>query len=605
MTIAAECAAAADGLTIPGLLARNAREQPQRPALSGNDTTLTWSRLRDEVAAVARGLAGRGLGAGDRMMIMMSSRPEHWIVDLAATHLAALPCTAYATLSTEQIGFVAAHSKAAVVVLEGAAELDRWTPVLAGNTEVRAVVVLDPEVATPPGDDRFVRWHELHAEGTALHRADPAVFERCWAHITSDDPLAMMYTSGTTGDPKGVVLSHRNAVYEAVAVDRIAPTPDGAPSVSYLPLAHVAERELGIYRALYKALHVSVCPDAAQVVQTLAFVRPPAFFGVPRVWEKITTGLQAVLARQAEPQRELLARAQELALHAFRLRGRGEPVPAEHADRLAEADAQVLRPVRAMLGLDELRWASGGAAPLPPHVLEFLASLGIEVLEVWGMTETTGCATANTADAYRPGSVGRPVPGVELRLGEDGEVFVRGPVVFLGYLDESGEIARATDDEGWLATGDIGWIDDDGYLTITDRKKELIITASGKNIAPAKVEGLLRAHQLVGHAVVIGDRKPYLTALIVLDEETAPGWAAAHGITGDLGELAAHPKVRAELDVLLTEVNGRLARAEQIKRYEVLAQPWSAESGELTPTLKLKRKAVQERYATDIDSLYT
>ncbi|WP_243788178.1 long-chain fatty acid--CoA ligase [Saccharopolyspora gloriosae] len=602
MTIAAECAAAADGLTIPGLLARNAREQPRQPALSGTDTTLTWAELREEVA---RGLAEYGLTAGGRMMIMMSSRPEHWIVDLAATHLAALPCTAYATLSTEQIAFVTAHGKPAVVVLEGAAELDRWTPVLAEDTSVRTVVVLDPEVATPPGDDRYVRWHELAAAGAELHRADPAVFERYWAHIGSDDALAMMYTSGTTGDPKGVVLSHRNAIYEAVAVDRMAPTPDGARSVSYLPLAHVAERELGIYRALYKALHVSVCPDASEVVQTLAFVRPPAFFGVPRVWEKITAGLQAVIARQAEPQREALATAQELALHAFRLRGRGEQVPAEHAERLAEADARVLRPMRAMLGLDELRWASSGAAPLPLHVLEFLASIGIDVLEVWGMSETTGCATANTADAYRPGSVGKPVPGVELRFGDDGEVFVRGPVVFLGYLDDSGEIVRATDDEGWLATGDIGRVDDEGYLTITDRKKELIITATGKNIAPAKVEGLLRAHPLVGHAVAIGDRRPYLTALIVLNDEAAPGWATAHGISGDFGELAAHPKVRAELDALLTEVNGQLARAEQIKRYEVLNRPWTAESGELTPTLKIKRKVVQERYADDINSLYT
>jgi long-chain acyl-CoA synthetase len=602
--LAAECLAATDELTLPRLIRRNAEAFGDRPALTVGDRTVTWRQLRDDAAAMARALAALGLARGERMMIMMSSRIEHWVVDLAATHLAAIPCTVYRTSSAEQVEFLARHSRASVVVLEDAGDVERWRIALASVPEVRRVIVLDA-AAIPPSDPRCVAWDDALARGRRLHAEDPAVFEAAWQAIAPDDPLALMYTSGTTGDPKGVMLSHRNAFYEAVAVDRMVPVAMHSASIAYLPLAHIAERELGIYRAAYKALHVTVCPDPAAVVPALCQVRPPAFFGVPRVWEKLAAGLRAKLATLPEARSAPIAAAHAVAADAFRRRGRGEPVPAELAERVAAAERDVLRPLRATMGLDALTWASSGSAPIPVEVLEYLGGFGIAVLEVWGMSETTGCATLSTLDGFRLGAVGRPLPGVELRLADDGEMFVRGPIVFLGYLGADGEIARATDADGWLATGDVGTVDGDGYWRITDRKKELIITSSGKNIAPSAIEGLLRAHPLVGHAIAIGDRRPYVTALIALDPEAAPGWARAAGIDAhDLASLAADPRVRAELDGLVAAVNARLSRPEQIRRFTVVSEPWLPGSELITLTMKLRRRAVLAHYAAEIDALY-
>ncbi|WP_116115496.1 AMP-dependent synthetase/ligase [Amycolatopsis ruanii] len=563
MDLAQECAAEAAKLTVPGLLRRNAERFAGEPALTTAADTVTWSNLRNQVAGFAHGLARLGLAPGERLLIMMSSRPEHWVTDLAAAHLRALPCTAYHTLSTEQIRYVARHSAATVVVLEGAAELDRWRPVLGDLPALRHVVVL--EDVELPGDSRFVHWADVLRRGTAAHRADPAAFEGFTDAIEPHEPVGMMYTSGTTGDPKGVVLTHYNVIYEAVALDRLVPMADHAPTIAYLPLAHIAERELAIYRALYKASHVHICPEPAQAVTTLARVRPPSFFGVPRVWEKLAAALQAAFAATPEDQRGAIL---------------------------------------TQLGLDGLQWPGSGSAPLPAPVREFLASAGIDVHEVWGMSETTGCATANIPGAAKPGTVGRPLPGVGLRIAGDGEIFVRGPIVFSGYLRADGTVEKVTDADGWLATGDIGNLDEDGYLTITDRKKELIITSSGKNVAPTKIEGLLKAHPLVGHAVAVGEGRPYLTALIALDEEAAPAWAKARGISGSLAYLAGHPTVREEMSKLVAAVNGQLARAEQIKKHSILPEAWSPESGELTPTLKLKRRVLHDRFAHEIEALY-
>ncbi|MFP2925040.1 AMP-dependent synthetase/ligase [Pyxidicoccus sp. 3LG] len=594
----------ANKLTLPLLLKRNAEEYASSPALTVGDRTLTWAQLREQTAALSRGLGTLGLKRGERMMIMMSSRPEHWVIDYAAAHLAAIPCTAYQTLSTEQIGYVARHSSATVVVLEGADEVSRWLPVLETLVSLKRVIVLDAS-AIPAGDARFVSYAEVEAEGRALHQADPGVFEEGWKTIRPDDPIAMMYTSGTTGDPKGVVLSHRNAFYEAVSVDLIVPVPMQVPSIAYLPLAHIGERELGLYRALYKALHVHVASDPTSVMPLMARARPPAFFGVPRLWEKLASGLRAKLGALEAPKRDAILAAHAVTLQAFRLEGSGGTVSVELQRQVAEAEAKVLKPLRQTMGLDAMQWASSGSAPIPVEVLEYLGGFGIKVLEVWGMSETTGCATINTPQDFRVGSVGRPIPGVEVRLAEDGEIFVRGPIVFLGYLSASGEIESPVDAEGWLATGDIGTLDADGYLSITDRKKELLITSNGKNIAPSKIEGMLRAHPLVGQAMAVGDSKPFVTALVSLDPEAAPLWAKAHGVAAQsLAELARDPVVRAELDSLVATTNARLSRPEQIKRFEVVPEAWTPATGEITLTLKLKRRVILQQYAERITAFY-
>ncbi|TQS44725.1 AMP-dependent synthetase/ligase [Cryptosporangium phraense] len=604
MSLADECAAATAELTIPILLRSNAREFPDRPALAmldGSGATITWGALRDRVAALSLGLAELGLRRGDRMLISASSRIEHWVADLAAVHLGAVPCTTYATLSTPQLQYLGQHSQATVLIVENADHLARWSPVRHDLPGLRAIVMIDAEQP----DDRVETLTAVEAAGAARYATDPGAFDAAWAAVTPDDPVTLLYTSGTTGDPKGVVLSHRNVLHQAVALELLVDAPPHAPTIAYLPLAHIAERVLGIYIPIYRAGTVNIVPDPSGAAAALQTVRPHSFFGVPRVWEKMVAALQGYLATADLTVRDAVTNASALALESSRLRENGESVPPDLAARLAAADENVLRPIRALLGLDNVSWAGSGAAPIPVDVLRFLAGLGVDVFEVWGMTETTGTATINTPDRFRIGTVGVPNVGMEVRLADDGEILVRGPLVCLGYLQADGSVAPVTDADGWLATGDIGTLDDDGFLTITDRKKELLITASGKNVAPAQIENLLRTHPLIGYAIAIGDRRPYVTALISLDEEAAPAWAAANGIeAADPKALAEHPTVLAELQTAVDAANARLARPEQVKTFRVLPGPLSPESGELTPTLKLKRKTIHDRHADLIEDLY-
>ncbi|WP_236789104.1 long-chain fatty acid--CoA ligase [Amycolatopsis sp. GM8] len=609
MTTDTSVAQRVEGQTIVKLLRRNAEEYGDRAALTSLDAegepTLTWAEVRHEVAVRSRGLADLGLQRGDRMLIMAPSSPEHLLVDLAAVHLAAIPCTAYATLSPDQIRYVARHSAAPVVVLQGLEELKRWEQVLDDLPKLRHVVMIDSD-AMPPGDDRFVSLAELRRRGTELHEADPEVFERVQAEIKPSDPLSMIYTSGTTGEPKGVVLTHANAVHESYAMQARHGMPLHVANIAYLPLAHIAERELAIYLPITVAGHVHTLADPTAVVSALGRVHPQGFFGVPRVWEKLVAGLKNMLANAPEDRRTALTQANELLQQGYKLRDAGEPVPPELAEKIAETDHTVLAPIRQLLGMDRLLFCSSGAAALPLEVLYFLAGLGVEIHEVWGLSETTGAVTANSAEAFRAGSVGRPIAGMEVKVAEDGELLVRGPLVFLGYLREDGSIESALDDEGWYATGDIGEIDADGFVKITDRKKELIITSGGKNIAPSRIESLLKENQLVGQAVAIGNDKPYVTALIVLDDEFLPGWAQARGIEfTDVATLAAHPAVREEIEHAVDAANSKLARVEQVKRYQLITKTWTPESGEVTPTLKLKRRIINERYATQIADLYS
>ncbi|MBB2943174.1 long-chain acyl-CoA synthetase [Actinoplanes lutulentus] len=591
------CADTARGLTIPALLHRNATEFADLPALSllGSDRTRTWRELRDEIAVLSRGLADLGLKSGDRLLITMSSRPEHWLVDLAAVHLGAVPSTVYSTLSPDQLGYLARHSGAEILVVEGAAELARWAPHLQA---FRHVVVVDGEGGIPLRD--------VAARGEALHQADPGAFEKAWREVRPDQGVTLLYTSGTTGDPKGVVLTHSNVIYQSVVLEAVVPdVPDHAASLAYLPLAHIAERVLGVYNPIYRTGHVTICPDPTKLLAGLVTIRPVSFFGVPRIWEKMVAGVQAQLAA-AEPQvKAAVDMAREVALDVYKLRGAEQEVPPELAATHAAFDEKVLKPLRARLGLDNMLWAGSGAAPIPVEVLLYLASLGVDVLEVWGMTETTGTATINTPDHFRTGTVGRINAGMELKLAEDGEILVRGPLVAAGYLRADGGIDPITDADGWLATGDVGTLDADGYLTITDRKKELIINSSGKNISPAQIENLLRAHPLIAQAVAIGDRRPYVTALIVLDEESVPVWAKARGLTGDsLADLAADPAVLAEITATVEAANTKLARPEQIKTFRILPAGWTPETGELTPTLKLRRRIITDRYDGEISQMY-
>jgi long-chain acyl-CoA synthetase len=466
------------------------------------------------------------------------------------------------------------------------------------------IIVRDP--AACPAGDQYLTWDGLVALGRDRLAADPDEITARVAAIRPGDPLALLYTSGTTGNPKGVVLTHRNILYEMAAAEQMGIVVPRVRWVSYLPLAHIAERMFSIYLAIGAVSHVHFCPDAAQLVRVIGQVRPTAFFGVPRVWEKIRAGIQALLAaEQDEGKRAAVAQAMDTGRRYVHSCQYGQATPPELAAQFRGANEQVLGPIRGLLGLGEAASVFSAAAPLPPDVAAFFAGLGMAILDVYGMTETTGAFTANTPAEFKLGTVGRPYAGVEVAIAGDGEILARGPLTTPGYLNRPDLTEALLDPDGWLHTGDIGTIDADGFVSVTDRKKELIITAGGENIAPAAVENALLAHPLIGQALVYGDRRPYVIALLTLDGEAAPAWARARGITaGSLAELACDPQLLAEVAAGVAAANQRLARVQQVKRWHLLPVEWTAETEELTPTLKLKRRVVHAKYADIIDTLY-
>jgi long-subunit acyl-CoA synthetase (AMP-forming) len=566
--------------------------------------SLTWAQARQRVLEVAAGFAALGLAPGERVALMLPNRSEHVLADLGAVHAGGLGVTLYATLAPEQIAFVANDCDARIAVLDGAAELARWRPILEQLPGIKKVIVRDP--AACPAGDHYLTWADFVALGRERFAAEPDEIGARMAAIKPDDPLALLYTSGTTGNPKGVLLTHRNILYEMAAADTMGVITPRVRWVSYLPLAHIAERMFSVYLPIHAVGHVHFCPDPARLVQVIGKVRPTAFFGVPRVWEKIRAGIQALLtAEQDEGKRAAVQQAMDIGRRYVESCQYGHTTSPELEAQFRAADEQVLGPVRSLLGLGEASSVSSAAAPLPPDVAAFFAGLGMKILDVYGMTETTGAFTANTPAEFKLGTVGRPAAGMEVTIADDGEILVRGPLTSPGYLNRPDLTAALIEADGWLRTGDIGTIDADGFVSVTDRKKELIITTGGENIAPAAVENVLVAHPLIGQALAYGDGRPYVVALLTLDGEAAPAWARARGITADsLAALASDAQVLAEVAAGVAAANERLARVQQVKRWRLLPVEWTAETEELTPTLKLKRRVVHAKYADVIAAIY-
>jgi long-chain acyl-CoA synthetase len=600
------------GLTVPATLERVAAEQGDAPAYSDKVgvegagwRTVSWREYREQVLDVAAALAARGLAPGDTLAVMASSRIEHVVVDMAAVHAGGTPMSVYATLAPEQVSFLAGHARPTAVLLEGADQLRRWAPALAERDDVRTVVVLDEDAVAE--DDRHVAWSTLVAEGREARAADPQAVERRWRAVVPDDAATVLYTSGTTGDPKGVVLTHHNVLFEATSSLTTADPQGELVWISYLPLAHIAERLLGMYVPQITGGHVHLVSDPAALVAALAEVHPTRFFGVPRVWEKIRTGLGARLdAEPDEARRTAVQQAMAVGLEHVEAQQYGATPSPELTARFEAVDEQVLRPMRTLLGLERVEWAASAAAPMPLEVARFFAGLGLRIYDVYGMTETTAAVTACGPHQFRLGTVGRALAGIEVRLAEDGEILARGPVTTPGYLHQEDATRALVDEDGWVHTGDIGEMDEDGFLRVVDRKKEMIITSSGKNIAPSTVENLLKESPVIGHALVFGDARPYVVAVLILDPEVAPVVASSMGLeTTSLAELAQHPAILAMVQDAVDEANARLSRPEQVKSFELLPTEWTAESEELTPTLKLKRRVVHQKYADVLDGLYS
>jgi long-chain acyl-CoA synthetase len=603
------------GRTVLDLMERTVAAYGDRPAYSdqvaaGTSTptgawrTLTWSEVHEQGRSVAAALVARGIDRGATVAIMATNRIEHVVADHAALLAGAVPLSVYNTLAPEQVAYIAGHAEPQAVLLETTDHLERWRQALQEVPSIRLVVGIGDVVGQGLDDERFVTWADLVTEG---HGGPQDQVDTLAGGVRPEDPATILYTSGTTGHPKGVVLSHANVVYECEATLRRNGVDPGNVTLSYLPYAHIAERVLSMYLPPHVGdWHVHLVGDPTRLVPALVDVRPTQFFGVPRVWEKIRAGVSGMLAQEPDPQRrDAIEGAMAVGVEYVESLQVGRTTSPEHRQRYEAVDAAVLTPIRARLGLDRVTWAGSASAPMPVEVARFFAGLGLAINDIYGMTETCGAATACGPGSFRLGTVGRALSGIELAIAEDGEVLMRGPITTVGYHRRADATSALLDAEGWVHSGDIGTIDDDGFLSIVDRKKELIITSAGKNVAPSNIESLLKESPVVGHALAYGDDRPYVVAVLTLDGEVAPVVARARGIEfTDLADLAAKSEIRAMVQSAVDAANDRLSRPEQVKSFELLPTEWTAESEELTPTLKLKRRVVHTKYADVIDRLY-
>src|SRR5882757_9966593 len=594
-TITQATGKAVDAPTLTEALRRTAANHPEIVAVRWPDDTvaLTWSELVARIDAVAGGLAKLGVARGDTVAIMLANRPEFHIIDLAVVTLGATPFSIYTTYPAEEIKYLIEDSGSNVAVIEQAflevmQEARKQLPsleqliVVDGDAPEGTIALSDVEGSNPDFDP------------SAIEGARP------------EDVLTLIYTYGTTAPPKAVQLSHHNIMFAAKVTEEIINLERGAKVISWLPAAHIAERMSHHYLPTIFAGSITCSPNPREILTYLPQVHPTWFFAVPRIWEKLKAGLETMLAGQPEEQRKPIEDAIAASLERVRLRQRGEPVPEELERQVAEADGQYFAGIRAMLGLDQVEGVNVGAAPTPVEVLEFFHALGIELAELWGMSETCGAGTCNRPGAVKIGTVGPPSPSTEIRIADDGEVLVRSDFVMMGYRNQPDKTREAIDSDGWLYTGDIGDLDEDGYLRLVDRKKEIIINAAGKNMSPANIEAAIKtASPLIGQAITIGDRRPYNTALIVLDADFAPQWATQQGLDGEtLEQLSADPKVAAAIQAGIDEANTHLARVEQIKKFRIVPGDWLPGGDELTPTMKLKRKPIAAKYEQLIEDMY-
>ncbi len=574
---------------------KTVERQGDAPAIVADeeDVTYSWSDLATRVKALAGGLNSLGLKRADTISLLMNNRSDLIPTDLAAVSLGAVPFSIYQTSSPEQIEYVLTDSAAKIIIIEPEF-LPNLEQIRGNLPDLEHVVVLGGDGGTMSYD--------------ALMEVDPEFDPGPHsAEIGLDDPLTLIYTSGTTGPPKGVSLTHGNLLRAMTSVmEGVMHLPNtDARVISWLPAAHIAERGANYYSAVINGFAVHICPDPRRIIEYLPKVRPTWFFAVPRIWEKLKAGLESMLAGLPDEQREGAQGGLDAAIQKVRLEQAGEEVPAEIAAAAAAADEALFSALRTNLGFDKAVAVSVSAAPIPVEVLEFFHAIGIPVGELWGMSETCGLITMNPPSRIKLGTVGPPVPGAEVKVAEDGELLTRSPYVMPEYRNQPEKTAETIID-GWLHTGDIGAIDEDGYVTILDRKKELIINAAGKNMSPANIEAHVKASSpLVSQCVAIGDGRPYNVALIVLDPDFAPVWASQNGLDGlSLEQLAGEEKMIAAVQAGLDEAATKMARVEQIKKFSIIPGEWLPGGDELTPTMKLKRKPISEKYQAEIEALY-
>jgi long-chain acyl-CoA synthetase len=584
--------------TIPSRLFDRARERPTATAyrhkVGDHWVAVDWRTYAEQVRTVATSFLSLGLQPGQRVCALGFNRPEWVLFDIGAMMVGGTPAGIYTTCSPEEVGYILRHGNARVVLVEDPGQLAKVLEVWDTLPELEHAVLMGDHTHNDP---RVLSWQAFLAlEGSA----DDA---EARMHALQDTDLAtLIYTSGTTGPPKAVMLTHGNLRFTSDTAVELVQAGPGDRLISYLPLSHIAEQVFSIHGALTAGYEIWFARSMEQLLEDLGDARPTVFFGVPRVWEKMHARLSSRLDA-AEGLKGLIARwALGVGRSASEVRNRGAEPAGLLALQYRLADRLLFSKVKGLLGLDALRYGVSGAAPISADILRFFSGLDISILEVYGQSEDTGPTTFNRPGRVRYGTVGEPIPGTEVRIAEDGEVCVRGPHVFAGYLHDEAATA-ATLIEGWLHSGDLGSIDADGFLTITGRKKDILITAGGKNIAPANIEAALKDLPLVSQAVVIGDRRKFLSALVTLDPEAAEAFASEHGLSTD--GLHAHDAVRTALQKGIDEaVNPRFARVEHVRKFTVLSRDLSIEDGELTPTMKVKRRVVDAHFADQIEAMY-
>ncbi len=572
---------------------------------SGGFRAVHHEENRRETLAVASGLRQHGLERGDRVAILATTRHEWVRCDLANLVLGLVTIGIYPTCTPDTVGYLLSHSGARVLVVETQAHLDGLVEAMQGDHAVEAIFTMEPGLAPPEG--LGIPVHDLDSLTAAgrhelLQRGDEHLLDEA-RKAEPDDLVTIVYTSGTTGEPKGAMLTHRNLFHVSDSVSRMLPFDDQDRSIVYLPLAHILQRYT-VYLGLRTGASAHYLSEIPRLGEVLEEAQPTILAAVPRVLEKVHSKAMAKAESLRPRQRRVFHWAFELGHVVAASKREGRPIGWWMALKHRVADRLVLSKVRQKLG-GHVKYVVSGGAPLAPHLSEWFHAAGLLVVEGYGLTETAAPATASTPDAYRFGTVGRAIPNTDVKIAADGEILVKGPGVFTGYFDNPDATEAAFTDDGYFRTGDIGDLDADGYLRITDRKKNIIITAGGKNIAPQPIENLLKEHPLIGQAMVVGDRQPYLVALLTLDHEVLPEWGADRGLTDCTPQaLAEHPEILAALAEHVELVNTQVARYQSLKTWRLLPVAFVPENGYLTPTLKLKRRSIVQDFGDVIDALY-
>jgi long-chain acyl-CoA synthetase len=586
--------------TIPSRLFQQAKRLSSRSAYyvrkGGSWQGTSWDSYADQVKRAGKALMALGFQPGQSVSILGFNRPEWVVFDVACMAVGGAPAGIYTTCSPEEVRYIIDHCEAPVVLVENEEQWEKVRIERANMPRLKHVVTMmgAPEIA----DDMVLSWEQFMARGDSVSDAD------FFARLDALEPSALatlIYTSGTTGPPKGVMLSHANLAWTASAQRNLVEVDERDRVLSYLPLSHIAEQMFTIHAAVTNGCAVYYAESIEKVPDNLKEVQPTIFFGVPRIWEKFHSGISGKLQEATGVKKALVTWAMGVGRQVNDVRAVGKEPTGMLGVQYKLADKLIFSKLKPAIGLGAARYCVSGAAPIAREVLEFFAALDVVVLEVYGQSEDNGPTSFNLPNRFRFGTVGPAIPGVEVKIAEDGEILVRGPNVFMGYYKDEAA-TRETLIDGWLYSGDLGEFDRDGFLSITGRKKDIIITAGGKNIAPKNIEHALKNHELINEAVVIGDRRKFLTALVTLDPDAGTAWADRNG--ADAAKLHESPAVRAEIQKCVDEVNSHLARVEQVKKFTILERNLTIEDGELTPTLKVKRNVVNEHFADAIEQMY-